>query len=101
MAVVETVERTVRTIGGEVLPVTITKRVGLCEYVGVAGDRFWADEATFMDFGPKLGTQRTYIMHPAVPPTEEEKAAVKARLLEVAAQAMTEQGLWGKIGRLA
>lgn len=97
----ETVEVTERTIGGQLLPVTITRRVGLCEYIGPDGKPFLADEATFADFGPKLGVRRTYVMHPEVEPTEEERQAGRKRLLEIAAQAMTDQGLWGKIGRPA
>lgn len=99
--VVETVEVTERTIGGKLLPVTITRRVGLCEYIGPDGKPFLADEATFADFGPKLGVRRTYVMHPEVEPTEEERRAGREQLLEIAAQAITEQGLWGKIGRPA
>lgn len=99
--VVETVEVTERTIGGQLLPVTITRRVGLCEYIGPDGKPFLADEAVFADFGPKLGVRKTYVMHPEVEPTKEERAANLARLLDVARQAMTDQGLWDKIGRPA
>lgn len=99
--VVETVEVTERTLAGQTLPVTITRRVGLCEYIGPDGKPFLADEATFADFGPRLGIRRTYVMHPEVEPTEAERQAGRQRLLEIAAQAMTDQGLWGKIGRPA
>lgn len=99
--VVETVEVTEKTIGGQLLPVTITRRVGLCEYIGSDGKPFLADEAVFMDFGPKLGVQRSFLMHPEVEPTEEERAANRARLLQAVCQAMDEQGLWDKIGHPA
>lgn len=99
--VVETVEVTERRIGGELLPVTITRRVGLCCYLDHDGKEILADEAVFMDFGPKLGVQRSYLMHPDVEPTEEERAGNRARLLEVAYKAMEDQGLWDKIGRPA
>lgn len=99
--VVETVEATERTIGGKTLPVTITRRVGLCEYIDPDGKPFLADEAVFSDFGPKLGIRRTYVMHPEVEPTEEERRAGRERLLEITAQAITDQGLWNKIGRPA
>lgn len=99
--VIETVEQTEREIGGKLLPVTVTRRVGLCEYIGPDGKLFLADEAVFADFGPKLGVRKTYVIHPAVAPTEEERQAGRERLLEIAAQAMTDQGLWDKIGRPA
>ena len=99
--VVETVEVTERRMGKELLPVTITRRVGLCCYRDHAGKEIMADEAVIMDFGPKLGVQRSYLMHPDVEPTKEEREANLARLLEVAHRAMDEQGLWDKIGRPA
>lgn len=99
--VVETVEVTERRIGKELLPVTITRRVGLCCYRDRSGKEIMADEATVLDFGPKLGVQRSYLLHPEVEPTEEERAANRARLLEVAYRAMDEQGLWDKIGHPA
>lgn len=101
MEVMEQVEQTVRVIGGKELPVVITRRIGLCEYIGTDGKPFLADEATFMDFGPKLGTARTYVMHPAEPPTEAEREAGRERIREAAIRAVTEQGLWGKIGKPA
>ena len=94
MAVIETVEHTQRNIGGKILPVTIPRRVGLDQYIGVGGKVIWADEATFMDFGPKLGIQRTYTLHPEVQPTEEEREAGRNRIREAAARAMQEQGIW-------
>lgn len=99
--VVETVEVTERVIGGKALPVTITRRMGLCEYIGPDGKPFLADEAIFADFGPKLGIRKTYVMHPEVEPSEEERRAGREQLLEIAAQAITDQGLWNKIGRPA
>jgi len=94
MGVVETIEHTERVIGGKTMPVTITRRVGLCEYRDANGKTFLADEATYMDWGEKLGTSRTYVLHPEHEPTEEEREAGRARIREVAIQAMTEQGLW-------
>lgn len=90
----ETIEHAERIICGKALPVTITRRVGPCEYTDGNGKTFLADEATIMDWGPKLGITRTYVMHPERAPTEAEREAGRAHILEVAAQAMTEQGLW-------
>lgn len=92
--VTETIEHTERIIGGKALAVTITRRVGLCEYTDGNGKAFLADEATIMDWGPKLGVTRTYVVHPEQEPTEAEREAGKERIREVTAQAMTEQGLW-------
>lgn len=94
MAVMETIERTERRIGGVVYPVTITRRVGLETYTGAGGKPILADEATFMDFGPRLGVQRTYILHPEVEPTEAERAAGRELVKETAIRAMIEQGIW-------
>lgn len=91
MAVVETVERTERTFGGEVLPVIITRRVGRDTYYTPEGKPFEADEAIYMDYGPKLGVMRTYLLDDATP---EEKIAREIRLCEMAARAASEQGLW-------
>lgn len=97
----ETVEVTERTLCGKVLPVTITRRVGLCEYKGMDGKTILADEALFLDYGPKLGVTKVFTQHPAVPPTEAEREAGRERIRQAAIQAITEQGLWDKIGRLA
>ncbi len=99
--VVETVEVTERLIAGELLPVTITRRVGLCQYEGPDGKPILADEATFLDYGSKLGMTKIYDRHPETPPTEAEREAGREHIRQVAIQAITEQGLWGKIGRPA
>lgn len=101
VGVIETIEHTERVISGQALPVIITRRVGLCEYIGKDGKPFLADEATFMDFGPKLGVAKTYVMHPENPPTEDEREAGRERIREAAIRAMTEQGLWDKVGKPA
>lgn len=101
MKVMEQVEKTVRIIGGQELPVVITRRIGLCEYIGTDGKPFLADEATFMDFGPKLGITKTYVLHPENPPTETEREAGRERIREAAIRAMAEQGLWDKVGKSA
>lgn len=101
MEVIEQVEQTVRVIGGEELPVVITRRIGLCEYIGEDGKPFMADEATYMDFGPKLGIAKTYVLHPENPPTEAEREAGRERIREAAVRAMTEQGLWDGVGKSA
>lgn len=94
MAVVETVERTERNLCGQILPVVITHRVGLDTYTERDGKPFLADEATFMDFGPKYGVQRSYIMHPETPPTQKEREAGRAMIRSIAVQAMIEQRIW-------
>lgn len=94
MAVVESVEKTERRLCGKDLPVIITRRVGLDTYIGTDGKSFQADEAVFMDFGPRYGVQRSYIIHPETPPTEAEKEAWKDRARAAATRAMIEQRIW-------
>lgn len=94
MGVVETIEHAERVIDGKTLPVTITRRKGLTEYVDSNGATFWADEATYIDYGPRLGITRTYVKHPEQEPTEGERAANRARIREAATRAMIEQRIW-------
>ena len=92
--VTETIEHTERIIDGKALAVTIKRRVGLCEYTDGKGKTFLADEAVIMDWGPKLGITRTYVMHPEREPTEVEREAGRELIREMAVQAMIGQGLW-------
>lgn len=93
-SVTETIDYTERIIGGKTLSVTITRRVGLCEYTDINGKAFLADEATIMDWGTKLSITRIYVMHPEKESTEAEREAGRERIREIVAQVMTEQGLW-------
>lgn len=52
------------------------------------------DESAVMDSGPKMGTTLCYTPHPAVEPTEEERAANRAQIKRVAAQNMVNMGIW-------
>lgn len=93
MAVIETVTHEVRILCGKEYPVTITRRKGLDTYID-NGEEILADEVTFCDYGPKMGTARNYTLHKAVQPTEAERAEGRRRILEVATQAMISQGIW-------
>ena len=93
MAVVETVTREVRILCGKEYQVTITRRKGLDRYID-HGKEILADEATFCDYGPKMGTARNYTLHKAVQPTEAEREAGRRHVQDVAARVMSEQGLW-------
>lgn len=94
MAVKETVEHTFRTVGSREYPVTITRREGLDTYYDDDGKPFLADWATFIDFGPKMGVAKNYTNHRDTPYTEEEKAAGRRHIQEVAAWCLVDQGIW-------
>ena len=94
MAVVETVERVTKIMDGKPCEVVMTRRVGLDTYIDADGKSFLADEALFADFGEKLGIRKSYILHPAVEPTQEEREQNRRNIQRVAAQAMRDQGLW-------
>lgn len=89
----ETVQQTTRSLCGRELPVIITRRVGLDTYTDPDGEPFQADEAVFMDFGPKLGVQRSYILHPETEPTPEERAAGRAMIGQMARLALDAAAL--------
>lgn len=98
MAAIETVERETRTICGKTYDVTITRREGLDSYIDLAidpsGTPFLADAATFIDYGPKMGVTKCYTMHKEVQPTEEERAAGRRHIQEVAVKCLIDQGIW-------
>lgn len=93
MAVIETVTHEIHCFGGKEYPVTITKRKGLDQY-SERGKDILADEATFCDYGPKLGTARAYTVHKEVPPTQAEREDGRRCIQQVAAQALIAQGIW-------
>ena len=94
MEVHETIEHKTLMVDGKPHEVTITRRVGLDTYQNKAGLSFLADEATFIDWGPKLGCSRTFSMHPEVEPTEEERAAGRQRMKDIAVRCLYDQGIW-------
>lgn len=90
--VIETVEEGYETENGKTFKTTLIRRTGLARYIR-RGRESLADMATFHDCG-KLGMSCTYTDHRAVPYTEEEKAAGRRHIQEVAAQILVDQGLW-------
>ena len=94
MAVHETIERSTLMLDGKPHEVTITRRVGLDTYYDKAGKPFLADEATFIDWGPRMGCSRTFSSHPEVEPTEEERAAGRQRIKDMAIRCLYDQGIW-------
>ena len=98
MAAIETVERETRTICGKTYDVTITRREGLDSYIDLtidpSGTTLLADAATFIDYGPKMGVTKCYTMHKEVQPTEEERAAGRRHIQEVAVKCLIDQGIW-------
>lgn len=92
MAVTKTVEESVVTIGGKEYPMTVTRYVGLSTYIGLQGEEILADEATYTDFGPKMGGGWSYTLHKEITP--EENARARQQVAEVTTKAMIDQGFW-------
>lgn len=92
MAVEKTVERSVVIIGGKEYPMTVTRYIGLASYIGIANEEIVADEATYVDFGPKMGGGWSYTQHKDFTP--EEIAAARRRIIDVATKSMIDQGIW-------
>lgn len=90
--IITTVQEATMTVGGKVYPVTITRYKGLKTYVDETGREILCDQAIYMDAGPKLGGGWTYIEHKDYTP--EEREAGRRRIIEVATQAMIDQGIW-------
>ena len=72
----------------------MTRRRGLHWITDRRGERVLVDESAVMDSGPKMGTTLCYTPHPAVAPTEEERAANRAEIKRIAAQVMVDMGIW-------
>lgn len=95
MAVIETVEHCTRVIGGKEYQVTIIRREGLDTYYDRHGENpFQATRATFVDYGPKMGVNRSFDRVPEVEPTEEERAAGRQHIKDVALKCLIDQGIW-------
>lgn len=99
VAVFETVTHKTRVLGGKEYSVTITRRKGLDTYTErterngqIIEEQILADEATFIDWGSKLGVTRNYTLHKDY--TEEERAAGRRHIQEVAAKILIDQGIW-------
>lgn len=92
MAIEKTVEKSVVMIGGKEYPMTVTRYIGLASYIGIANEEILADEATYVDFGPKMGGGWSYTMHKKFPP--EELAAARRHIVDVATKCMIDQGIW-------
>lgn len=85
-----TVKHTTEIVGGKAYPLTITKQIGAQE-IEVGGKQVQVVEVTI--FESPLGQSRCYTR--ARPePTQEERAAGRRRIQEIATQAMIEQGIW-------
>lgn len=84
------VKHTTEMVSGKEYPLTITKQIGLQE-ITVGDELVRVVEVTI--FESPLGTTRcfTRAMPEASP---EERAANRRRILEVATQAMIDQGIW-------
>ena len=52
------------------------------------------DESLVTDCGPKLGVSVGYELHREIPFTEEERAAGRERVIELATQLMIRAGIW-------
>ena len=86
---VVTVESFDEQIGNMLLHTDMTRRI-----TDRRGERVLVDESAVMDSGPKMGTTLCYTPHPAVAPTEEERAANRAEIKRIAAQVMVDMGIW-------
>ncbi len=93
MVVIETVTHEIHCFGGKEYPVTVTRRKGLNRYHD-KGKEILADEATFCDYGPKMGIARSYTVHKEVPPAQAEREEGRGYIQQVAAQALIAQGVW-------
>lgn len=91
---VVTVESFDEQIGNMLLHTDMTRRRGLHWITDRRGERVLVDESAVMDSGPKMGTTLCYTPHPAVAPTEEERAANRAEIKRIAAQVMVGMGIW-------
>lgn len=76
-------EHKTEIIGGKEYPLTITRYRGRQE-IQADGKRILVEELAV--FESPLGTSRCYVPARETPPTEEERAANRARLQEVARQ---------------
>ena len=84
------VTHTTEMIGGKEYPLTITRHIGAQE-IEVDGKPIQVVELTI--FESPLGRSRCYTR--ARPePTQEERAAGRRRIQEIATQAMIDQGIW-------
>lgn len=98
--VVETVKHKTRTISGREYQLTIVRWKGLETYIerreaqnGAAReDTILADEATFTYYEPKLPPTICYSRHKEY--TDEERAAGRRHIQEVAVQCLVDQGIW-------
>lgn len=78
------------TIGKKTYPITVTKQVGLQE-IEDYGKKILVEAVTITE--SPLGTTVCYSRaRPEV--SEEERAANRRRIIEVATQAMIDQGIW-------
>lgn len=91
--VVETVEEHMATVRGKPFRAKLYRRNGLAEYIERDGSVTLADSACFYDCGSD-GVSRSYIRHRDVLPTEEERAAGRKLIQDIAAQAMVDMGIW-------
>ena len=91
---VVTVESFDEQIGNMLLHTDMTRRRGLHWITDRRGERVLVDESAVMDSGPKMGTTLCYTPHPAVAPTEEERAAGRRRIQETAVKCLIDQGIW-------
>ena len=84
------VKHTTEIVSGKEYPLTITKQIGLQEIM-VGEETVQVVEVT--TFESPLGTSRCFTR--ATPPAPPEvRAANRRRILEVATQAMIDQGIW-------
>lgn len=91
--VVETIEFYPEIVKKKPYQAKLIRRKGLAKYIEKDGSTRIAVEATFYDCGPE-GVSRGYTQPDAPSVTEEERAANRRRLQELAVQAMVDQGIW-------
>ena len=85
-----TITHTTEVVSGKEYPLTITRQVG-AQVIEVGGKQVQVVELTIFD--SPLGRSRCYTR--ARPePTQEERAAGRRRIQEIATKAMIEQGIW-------
>lgn len=91
--VIETVEYCPEIVKKKPYQAKLTRRKGLAKYIEKDGSTKIAVEATFYDCGPE-GVSRGYTQPDDPSVTEEERAANRRHLQELAVQAMVDQGIW-------
>lgn len=91
---VVTVKTVHEKIGRYEADTVITRRKGLHWLTDMSGARVLVDESATMDSGPKLGTTLCFTPHSDVKVSEEERAANRERIKQVATKVMIDMGIW-------